>query len=157
MIVDRREQILTRIKEVLQGIDHPAALNVVRGRGSLPVEQRPCICLLSGGESVVLDGQAKGRARASPSVMRMKPQIVVQLKVLALAERETTDLELSALLMVIMPAIRNDADLIALTGENGDIAYKGHATDMEVGSPMEGQMALFHDFDYVLDPANLIP
>lgn len=157
MIVDRREQILTRLKEVLQGIDHPAALNVYRGRGSLPADMRPCICLLSGGERPILDGQEKRRARASSSVMRMNPQILVQLKVRSLDEREQTDLELSELRMVIMPAIRNDADLIALTGENGDIAYKGHATDMEVGSPMEGQMVLFHDFDYVLDPDNLIP
>lgn len=147
-MVDRREMILARIKEVLAAIEHPAAANVFRARGGVPRDKRPAICLLSGRERPVLTHEAA----EAPSLMALSPQIIVQLRVPTVDEAEQTDIELSALRILVMDAIESDEDLRELTGPNGRIEHKGHETDMELGSPMEGQMALFWDFIYVRDP-----
>lgn len=153
---DRRKLILDRLEDLLGSIDGLPASVVIRNRPAMDTEDRPCMVLLDGGETVHqnFEGRA-GRvyARNSSSVMMLEPEIYALLEAREASRAgEFADL-FTQYRNAIIYAILNDADLANLTGANGDIAYRGHQTDMRSGSAMQGEMRLDFRFYYVLDPA----
>lgn len=157
--MDRRALILNRLEVLLASVQNAPSVAVYRNRGALKNDKRPCMVLLDGTESVYTNFEGRaGRvyARTSPSVMRLEPQIFALLDTRELQRADEYASEITAYRNAIVWAILNDADLVELTGENGDIAYRGHSTDMQTGRAQQGELQLFFRFYYVLDPTDLV-
>lgn len=133
--------------------------SVWRNRANLPPDECPAIFLLDRNEGK--DTQGKGHAghRMVPAIMRLEPEIWVQLKQTDTDENEGVGEALAEFRVNILAAIFADDELAALQGENGVIEYRGFETDMQSGSSIgaEGaQMKLDLTFSYFFDPGDLI-
>lgn len=152
---DRRAAILNRLETLLGAIPGLPSAQVFRNRGSARSDERPCMVLLDGTETVHQNFEGHpGRkyARNSPSVMILEPEIFALLESRELGRADEYANELTQYRNAIVWAILHDTELSDLAGANGDIAYRGHATDMQTGRPMQGEMQLFFRFYYLLDP-----
>lgn len=154
-MADRRTLILDRLETLLGTITGAPSTTVLRNRGDADSDERPCMVLLDGRETVHQNYEGKaGRvyARNSSSVMLLEPEIFALLELReAAAADEYADL-ITQYRNAIVWAILNDEELVELTGANGDIAYRGFETDMQSGRTMQGEMQFFFRFYYVLDP-----
>jgi len=151
---DKREQILLRLKAILETI--PTIVTVVRNRGLMDNDSRPAAYLLDGDESFRLTGDRKGRVTMSQELITMRPQIFVIGKSLK-PQNEGVGAALNGYRIGIIRAIAQDAALLALVGSNGDIAYNGCETDLKNGSLLDGQLRLDFAITYVLDPYDQPP
>lgn len=149
-MTDRREDILSRIKAILDGIP---GYNVYRNRGDLPKLELPALVLLDADEDVpiVPGGAAPARARpASASVLlRLKPEIYVALKNRGTQNTGVGE-DLSAARITIIKAIMQDATLHTSVGANGQIAYVGCQADMGYRRELEGKLLILFSFTYPL-------
>lgn len=154
---DRRVLILSRLETLLGSVEGAPANAVYRNRGLLSTDMRPCMILLDGREDVSLSAEGKAtrlRARTAPYVMILLPQIFAVLRAREPARAGEYAGELASYRNAILHAILHDEELSAIVGSNGDVAYRGHETDMETGSSMEGQLQMKFAFYYVLDPSS---
>jgi len=152
-VPDRGPQIRNRLAEVLAAAS--PARTVYRDRSAFSATERPCRVLLYGRETIHHNFENRaGRvyARTAPSVMLMEPEIFELLRVREPKKSGEYAPELEASLKAIHHAIVNDEELVALTGDSGDIAYRGFTTDFELGASMEGAMQIHFRFYYVLNP-----
>ena len=150
MILDRVETLLGEVNGVPQ--------RVFRNRGQIKTDDRPCMVLLDGSETVHQSYEGrKGReyAHSSPYVMILRPQIFALLLQRKETEADGYAGELTAYRNAILRAVLQDGELRDLAGPNGDIAYRGSTTDMESGRPMWGELQMDFAFYYKLDPSNL--
>lgn len=157
----KREEILSRLFAILSGIDVtgiligatqlPAFEVVVRNRALLDNEKCPGIALLDGDETTKATGAGRGRGRMTPVVVTLHPQVFVLLK-LKKPQNELVGQYINAYRGAVIKAFASDAQLIALTGSNGDITYDGCETDLKTGMEMTGQIQLNFSISCVLDP-----
>jgi len=84
-------------------------------------------------------------------IVTMRPQIFVLLK-----NAKPNNVDVGTLLnthrAAIIRAIATDAQLQALVGPNGDLAYESAETDLNTGMAMEGQMQIGISITCPLDP-----
>jgi hypothetical protein len=151
-VIDRREQILSRLEDVLGAV--PGIESFARNRGLLDNDARPAIVLLDGDErerTPPVGRSATGRQGMVVNMMTMFPQVFVVLKV---AKPQNVDVgpTLNGLRSAVIAAVAADAALRTLVGTNGDIVYTGCETDLKSGSPLDGTGRLDFTLSYPLDP-----
>jgi hypothetical protein len=154
---DKREMILSRLLTLLGTVNGgPETLSVFRNRAEIPSEKLPALVLLDGKE-VLKNPQAvhtRGGARA-PGIFELTPQVFIVLKPRDTIENTGVGEELSGLRMRVLNAFTWDDELSALLGANGELMHTGHISDLQTGSTVVGQMQLYFQLTYVLDPADL--
>lgn len=152
MSVNRREEILARLFAILQAQDGFNTFK--RNRALLDNDALPAVILLDGNETVRTSGERRGRHGMSPVIVTMTPQIFVLLK----NNKPTNDNNVGTMLNTyrgaIIRAIATDAQLAALAGPNGELAYQTAETDLNTGMPLEGQMQINIAISCPLDPYN---
>jgi hypothetical protein len=163
MSVDRREQILTQLVTILNGVDGFAVVDsvksVFRNRTEIPPEELcPCAILLDGRESRVseISPYASGsQRRGTPAVYSLRPQIWIVLRLRKDQLNVGVGEELSLFRTRVLTAMNADDTLAGLLTENGGVDYMGANTDLQSGSSMEGHMMLDCAFYYPLDFSEL--
>ncbi len=160
---DRREEILERLDELLEGLTItlstgtiPAG-NFVHNRNELPAGKVPGIILLDADEVQDPRALALPNGRQLPpgiQLMRMTPEIYVVLDVRKPANANVGE-DLNAARAAILAAIFTDGELQGIVGSNGGISYDGCVTDLARNRTMQGQLGLSITFTYVLSPQEL--
>jgi len=155
-----REEITQVLLTILGGV--PGFVGVHRNRGDIdPIDAEtkvpnlPAVTLLDGKQVVVSKFGKSVGGQMPPSLMLFQPEIWVLLLPRATSENLGTGEEMSAFEIAILKAIARDQSLRACLEPTGYIEYSGCDTDMQTGSPMEGQMRMNFGFAYVLDPTTL--
>ena len=149
MSINRREEVLSRLLAILEGLD--GFETVVRNRGLLDNDKFPGIVLLDGDETSTKLADGRGRQRMSPVITAMHPQVFILLKT-AQPTNENVGQNLNTRRGTIIGAISADAQLLALIGPNGDITYDGCETDLKSGGAMVGEMRLDLTIKCVMNP-----
>jgi hypothetical protein len=146
-MTDKREQILSRLHEILltlvgSGLGH--VVTVVRNRGELSSEERPAIELWDADEEFDSDFLVKGRGRPAygPSIMLARPKIYILLSTL---DYTTIASQLHAIRANILREVMTDTELKSLCN---DIYLERSVPDLD-------EMALLITFQYALYPASL--
>src|SRR5688572_14092713 len=141
MSLNTREALLDRLFTVMETLKvapvpvDERLVTVARNRGKLDNDKLPAGYLLDGDESVALSGDRKGRVIMQPVLAVMRPQVFVVLKTKT-PQNEGVGEALNAYRKRIITLFADDAQLRALVGANGDIAYEGMVTDLKSGMPM---------------------
>lgn len=155
-MADKRELILQRLEQVSAGV--PGIAATARNRGLLRNEQRPAIVVLDGDETTAsTGGDSRGRARMTPQVVRMRPEIYI----LPREARPTGEDDkgedpgtvANDYRMLLLQAIAADEQIRQLIGPNGGIVYQGMVTDLHSGGYLAGEARLDLSISYVLDVA----
>lgn len=154
-MTDRRQLVLDRLFAILQGID--GVQFVGRNRKELPQEKRPAILLFDAHE-VRVDASERamprGRLVASPSIVRMAPEIWLVLDQKK-PHNEGVGSLLNSLRLEVLKAVLRDDTLQSILGDNGEIRYEGCETDLSRQDAMNGEMGLAIGFIYPLIPSEL--
>lgn len=153
--VDRREQILVRLTEIMAE-SYIAASTIVRNRALLQQDDRPAIAILDGDERARLTGDGLGRGTGGRvgmgvQLMTMTPQVFFVPK----SRRPMNagiGTEVNAYRDIIVRVVAQDPQLLSILGSNGSVAYMGMETDLKSGSTLDGQARLDFVFTYLLDP-----
>lgn len=155
---DALAMLKDRLEDLLPTIDDAPSVALYRNRGLLASDMRPCMLLLDGSEETFLSREGekgRGRTHDAPAIMRWTPGIFAALEVRPVGRSAEYAAEFTAYRNAMLRAILNDPDLLTIVGENGDIAYRGHQTDMQDGLMMQGVLQMNFAFYYVLDTRNL--
>lgn len=150
--VDKREQILSRIHELLDSLQEDGVVNtVVRNRGELTAEDRPAIELWDADEEFDPDYTNKGRHRPAfaPTYMLMTPKIYLFESTL---DYTVVGPKLNALRAQVLKAILTDTDL---KQQCEDIFLARSFPDLDRGLTQKGEMLVSIVFQYVLRPDQL--
>jgi len=147
-MIDKREQILTRLFEIMNTVTDFETH--ARNRGLMDQDMRPAIILLDGSEVVRTASKTDhiGHPKISVMLLTMRPQIFIVLK-FKKPQNDGLGEELNAFRIKVMDAIIQDTDLSAIIGSNGNIVYEGCDTDLESGRMVEGQMQIKLAITYV--------
>lgn len=162
---DRREEILLRIMAILEGMleTTPGFATVWRDRGEIPpIDSEtkdpllPAAILLDGNETprVRTEGHAFNR-RIPGFPITLLPEVWIVLMPKENVTNAGVGEELSAYRVKVLGNIVNDDTLIAIVGANGEIEYRGCATDMQSGGELTGQMRMDFGLTYTLLPDEL--
>ena len=155
---DRREEILVRLKEVLETCIDVGTFGgppkIFRDRGEIPTEMLPALVLLDGSESMKVSTAGRGGARV-PTVFQLEPEIFIVLRPRETIANDGVGEELSMMRMKVLKAIIYDEPLKALLGGNGELVYGGHETDLRTGNAILGAMQLRLQLTYTFDPRDL--
>jgi SpoU rRNA methylase family enzyme len=155
-----REQILTRVFELLQSV--AGDVPVYRNRRDVLDLVRPAIVLLDGTEkNLSPDQESIKTVRLPAALVLMSPQIFVLLKERDNAQNATVGnvsapigAELNGWIDAIRGVLANDPTLLGMLTSTGQVIYRGAWTDMQTGSTLVGELRLFIDLIYVwLPPA----
>ncbi len=141
---DRREEILTRLVDLLLLI--PGPQKIYRNRGQLSAAQRPAIVVMDGDEAGTVGDFALGRPLNQPNILRMSPEIVL----MAAGGPEVVGTTLNNLRIQVIPAVLTDSVLSDLVGTTGGIQYQGANTDLARGRTVEGEMVINFEIHYRL-------
>lgn len=149
MSVDKHEELLARVFEILQTI--PNTNTAVRNRGLLDNEMRPGLVLLDGDAFSKVNGAGRGRVRMSPQMMEARPQVFVVMDT-RLPQNANLGQDMNAIAFAIIQAIAQDQPLLDIIGSNGDVTLIRAETDLKSGSAVRGQTRLDFTIVYWLDP-----
>jgi hypothetical protein len=165
--VDRRQMILDRLVELLQGftiqltgttLSGPLTTQFVHNRGELPSEKAPGVILLDADEARDPRYIAKPPGRAMTpvrvQVMRMTPEIYLVLDVRK-PLNQNVGKDLGAARAALLRLVMLDPVLSQIVGSNGEIVYDGCLTDLARNRVMKGQMGVSFTFVYPLSPYDL--
>lgn len=163
---DRRDEILSRLDELLSGLVIPLLGGVngavtingpagqyVRNRNELPADKVPGIILLDADE--VRNARAVPRERGlqervvPPQMMCMTPEIYVVLDVRGIGNKNVGE-DLNTARMHILSTVLQDQTLQSIVGANGNIWYDGSVTDLARNRTMKGQLGISLTFCYPL-------
>ncbi len=157
-MTDKRELILSQLATTLSAIPVFSGTSNAffwRNRGELEKDKRPAVVLLDGSESATSIEMPRGRRMAmAPAIVTMLPQIFY-LALTRTPNNEDIGPELNAMRGRIVKALKDDATLLSLLGDNGGISYRGTDTDMQTGNAIAGELQLFLALNYVLNPSDL--
>lgn len=148
-MADKREQILSKLFEVLQTVD--GVQSCTRNRDQLPAEKRPAIVLLDSDEAAKPSADGRQRIASSPNLVVMSPEIYLALDSRK-PDNELTGEDLNALRAKVLSAVLTNQ---ALTGLCENVFYRGCVNDLAKDRTMDGQMGLVIEFTYYLKPADL--
>ena len=147
-MADTREQILSRLVTVCQGVTGISA--VARNETDVPGIARPAVIVHDGAEQFVLKPE---RVRfAEVQIMEMSPEL--ELRVRADSGSEGGSL-LSMFRNRLVVAIPADAALQTLVGTNGEIRYEGNSKPRPDPEAKDARMILEFVFRYPLRASDL--
>lgn len=148
-MIDRRENILAKILEILKTIEGMESIE--RNRDQLPADMRPAILLLDGHEEARRDADGRGRVGAAPNRVIMKPEIYI-----ALDTRKPKNLNvgprLNAFRALVIGKLMTNSEL---EGMCENMFYAGSISDLAKDGGMDGVMGISIEFTYLLKPAEL--
>ena len=147
-MADKREQILSRLLAVAQGI--PGIAGAFRNKDEISDKTRPAIVILDADETAD-DADPVNRPTRAPRRIAMTPEIYLLLG----AKPENVGIDINALRATFIKSVLTDAGLLLIVGTNGDIRYEGCATSLARGRNMEGEMGISFSFAYTLRPEDL--
>lgn len=147
-MTDRREAILSRLLDVLAGVD--GVVLAARNRAEVSESRRPAIILLDADDEADEAIRGRGRPAFGPSRVEMTPEIWL----LAGGAENNAGSELNTLRARIVRAVSTDAGLQALCLD-GDIFYAGCNSRFAAGRQIEGDMLIRFAFSYILNPQEL--
>lgn len=149
MSTDKREAILSRIHEILKGVEGSTA--ALRNTLEVSEAKAPFLILLDGDENADQQAFGRGRPAKGPNVLYMTPEVYAMD-----AERAAADIgpALSELRAKVVKAILTDEALAALA-HDGDVRYEGCVTGLSVGRSMLGEAGLNFTVAYILKPQDL--
>jgi len=145
MIRDRREEILARLRMILETV--PGIKKAARNLEEISGSDRPAIVMHDAAESDA--GLANRLPKSKNDMMVLSPQIYILLGARALVVGS----KISELRMAVLPVILKDEQLQELTGGsrgNGDIHYTGCGLDTTSGENREARLELSFEFTYPL-------
>jgi hypothetical protein len=150
--MDRREAILSRLFEILQGVQSFAA--VYRNRPLNPsTALRPALFLFDAHESRDEKIPEIAFRTLLTTAVKMTPEIFISLS----DAPENVGPDLNGLRLEVLKAIAADdnsppvpGSLRDLVTQSGDIRYEGCATALTMASGVEGEMAVSITFAYPL-------
>lgn len=148
MSVNRREEVLARIFEILGGL--AGFETKFRNRGKLTNDKHPSVGMLDGDETTKTQARP-GRPGMSTVIVTMSPQIFIILKDGGPTNKDVGT-ELNSRRGDVLRAIAADAQLKALIGPNGAIRYDGAETDLKTGMSLSGEMQINLSIDVPLNP-----
>lgn len=152
MAVDKREQILTRLKTILTTLAGSTGINVFRNRAEFDETEFPCYVLLDGDERK----QTGSSDKRGPQIMLLTPQIFYVPVPTENQLNTGVGEDLSAKRVAMIKAIMQDSTLFEnLLGDNGYAEYRGMETDMQTGAEVKGQFRMDFAFAYVLNFSKL--
>lgn len=147
MSEDKRELILARLLEILNGVSD--FNRVDRNVDELPEMVRPCAVLIDGDEQRSTDAQGRD---GQPIIMIMSPVIAI-----GVSSPSADDLGAAASVLrgAVIKAVLNDATLRSIAGTNRRIFYDGLTGKLSHGSLMAADAELRFAISYPLKPADL--
>lgn len=153
--MDNRELILDRL--LVLGKTLPGIKDGWRNRGQRKNDQRPCVVVMDGDESSSVGQAPRGRgASFSPQVVVMRPEIYILMDEKRPVNENNDGVnigtELNSFRIALMNILAKDAQLLALLGPNGNIAYEGCVTDLKSGANASGEMRIDFTFTYPFVP-----
>lgn len=147
-MIDRREEILARIRVILEEV--PGVKRAARNREDVSGKDRPALIMHDAVEETA-DFPGRPRKTFSKDVMKLLPQIYI-----LLGDRsEVVGSKVSELRSALVPLIWQDQQLKDLVGSNGFIRYMGCGLDTTTGETREARLELKFEFEYTLDAAEL--
>lgn len=153
-MVDRRQNILNRLVDLLMVVAADNGLTFVHNRGELPDDKRPALTLFDSHEVADQRAFERGRLGAAPNIMRMTPEIYVILK-----DRKPNNVDvgkdLNGFRLLILKTVLLDQTLQDLIGTNGEMRYDGCVTDLAKGQAMDGELGMTISFAYPFQPREL--
>jgi hypothetical protein len=159
---DRREEILTRVFDLLKTVPNVATDPydnlpcVYRNRDELPPNMRPGILLLDADEQANQHERDKNRPGRSPNTVTMKPEIYVCLDP-GKPDNANFGPRLNAFRQDIIRILTTDDTLASAVGigSGGEIFYAGAITDMARGRQLLGEIGIAFWLTYPLIPNEL--
>lgn len=148
-MADKREQILTRLHEILEE-QKPDAKTVARNEVLTDDDHKPALLLLDADEEAD-DNDPRGRPAYAPRRVRLFPEMYVAVQ----AKPEEVGQVLNQWRARLVKAILTDTLLKDLAGANGDIRYEGCGTALAGGRSMQGEMKLVISVAYILRAQDL--
>lgn len=130
MAISKREQILSRLMEILATMsatmrgETASFATIARNRGELLETKRPALVLYDGTESVEDAFLAERKPARATRLVTMSPQIAVVLDDRE-PQNEMTGEDLNANVHAVSNAIEADDVLAGLVGPNGSVQYVG--------------------------------
>lgn len=142
--MSRREQILSRMVAVLQGLSG-VALVERNLAGDLPPDARPALLLTDGDEATPDYG---ARRPGMPAIIEMQPIV----SILVEAPQSEIGATLNDWIARVQLALFNDAELAALLQPHGAIFQRALGTEFGPGRVAEGVATLALSASYILRP-----
>ncbi|MFO1147805.1 MAG: hypothetical protein U1E62_05445 [Alsobacter sp.] len=147
--MDRREAILVRLLEILQGL---GVATVARNVVALDDLDLPAIVLLDGDEQAFeADIPTAGQPNTRFTRMTMLPEIVIKVGL----NPESCGTALNAARAMILKAVKTDATLAGLHTPAGHVHPMGASTALGYGRTGLGECALIVAVTYPLRPDEL--
>lgn len=148
-MADKREQILTRLVEICEGIQY--VVKVGRNVSDVPGKARPAILVHDGAESVNLEPPMQ--PRIGIQIMDLNPHITILVNATAADQMGPL---LNQFRRVLLRDIVGDETLADLS-QDGNVRYDGNEmVPPETSDQREGRMELDFTIRYVLRAADLI-
>lgn len=138
---DVREQILSRIFSILEGIKDFNA--VIRNVDEFPEKGRPVASLIDGDE---IKSDTSRAVWDQPYVMDMRPMIAIGVS----STPDGIGPDVNALRAKVLKTILTDSQLKGIIGRNGRIVYDGLSGKLSQGSLMACDMQLNFAISYPL-------
>jgi len=153
-MIDTRESILVRIKDIISTIASPDRTlrntDEVSGRGGTYA------ILFDGDEAIDEENDTTRSSLGDPSVVQDFMVMSPAVELITGAETEDIGSELNTLRRQLLPLILLDAELVSLVGSNGQIRYMGCSVETQAGDNREGTITFDFRFKYVLRVADLM-
>jgi hypothetical protein len=143
--MDKREQILVRIREILEGLD--LFDTVVRNDIISDETNLPAAMLMDGDETAEDSGHGGKKPANATTRVIMFPEIYILLDGLP----EVVGTLLNRYRSHVVYALLNDSELRALAVD-GDVRYEGLQTGLALGRSMAGEMGLNIGVGYKFEP-----
>jgi hypothetical protein len=148
-MTDQRELIMVRLAEV---VNVTGVKTVSRNRIDFDDTQLPAVGVLEGDEEVGENTLGRSaRASGRPYIVTATPQVFI--RVGGISENIGTDL--NTLRAAIIKALLDDADLTAMSMDDGGMQYAGMQSMLHAARSMIGATAMVFVIKYLLYPDRL--
>ncbi len=153
-MIDRREQILSRLMDIFQTI--PGISKVYRNREDVTGRAGPTIILHDANEETADIGGRPQGAVVTKDYINLNPQIYILLG----DKSEIVGSRVSELRRLLIVAIWSDSQLQEITGvhrnKESEIRYHGCGLDTATGEAREARLEVRFTFTYLLDVKELV-
>lgn len=149
-MTDKRELILARLLDVLEGVQ--SGIVALRNEPNIDPDSRPALFLYDGDEQAEPRDPNRG---GPPSIrrVRMTPQVVA----LASASAANIGAAINELRATIVHDVLTDTTLLGYSLNGVEVTYEGAEQIVEDGRRVEGAMALTFAITYTLRTTDLAP
>jgi hypothetical protein len=148
-MTDQRELIMVRLAEV---VNVTGVKTVSRNRIDFDDTQLPAVGVLEGDEEVAENTLGRSaRASGRPYIVTATPQVFI--RVGGISENIGTDL--NTLRASIIKALLDDAELTAMSMDDGGMQYAGMQSMLHAARSMIGATAMVFVIKYLLYPDRL--